>query len=141
MRRFLILISLLAALPGCKDRVDTAYRQRLDLYAKNEYGEALPFVLEAAEGGHKDGMAVLGAMYLFGRGVENDGRKAKQWLELAANKGQVDAHSILGIMYATGQGVARDIPNATKWLTRASEAGDKHAIRMLQMIEELSRSQ
>jgi TPR repeat protein len=86
-------------------------------------------------------MAVLGAMYLFGRGVENNGEKAKRWLELAANRGQVDAQSILGIMYATGQSVARNIPEATKWLTIASEAGDKHAIRMLQMIEEVPRSQ
>ena len=55
-------------------------RQGLDLYAKKDYGEALPFISEAAEGGHKDGMAVLGAMYLFGRGVQNDGAKAKYWL-------------------------------------------------------------
>jgi TPR repeat protein len=64
-----------------------------------------------------------------------DAKKATQWLELAAGRGQVDAQSILDIMYATGQGVARNIPEAKKWLTRASEAGDKHAIRMLQMIE------
>ncbi len=80
-------------------------------------------------------MAVLGAMYLFGRGVENDAEKATQWLESAAAKGQVDAQSILGIMYATGQGVTRNIPEAKKWLTIASEAGDRHAIRILQMIE------
>jgi TPR repeat protein len=60
--------------------VDATYRQGLDLYEKREYEEALPFLLEAAEAGHKDGMAVLGAMYLFGRGVENDAEKATQWL-------------------------------------------------------------
>ena len=59
----------------------------------------------------------------------------------SAGRGQVYAQSILGIMYATGQGVARNIPEATKWLTIASEAGDRHAIRMLHMIEGLPRSQ
>lgn len=63
----------------------------------------MPFILEAAEGGYKDGMAILGAMYLFGRGVENDGQKAEYWLKRAGGSGQVDAQSILGIMYATGQ--------------------------------------
>lgn len=102
--------------------MDTTYRQGLDLYEKKEYAEALPFILEAAEAGHKDGMAVLAAMYLFGQGVENDSEKAKQWLEVAATRGQVDAQSILGIMYATGQGGARNIPEAAKWLTRASRS-------------------
>jgi uncharacterized protein len=49
-------------------------------------------------------MTVLGVMYLFGRGVENDGQKAEYWLKKAAGSGQVDAQSILGIMYAAGQG-------------------------------------
>lgn len=135
MRSPLILISLLGALLSCTDRVDTTYRQGLDLYAEQEYGKALPFILEAAEAEHADGMAVLGAMYLFGRGVENDGQKAEYWLKRAAGNGQVDAQSILGIMYATGQGVPKNMAGAKEWLTRASEAGDKHAIRMLQMIE------
>lgn len=110
------------------------YRQGLDLYEQKKYGEAMPFIREAAEAGHKDGMTVLGAMYLFGRGVEHDGQKAEYWLKRAAGSGQVDAQSILGIMYATGQGVPRNIAGAKEWLTRVSEAGDKHAIRMLQMI-------
>ncbi|MBA3568414.1 MAG: sel1 repeat family protein [Pyrinomonadaceae bacterium] len=135
MRSSLILLSLLAALLSCTDPLDTTYRQGLDLYEKGEYGKALPFISEAAEAGHKDGMAILGGMYLLGRGVENNVEKATQWLELAAGKGQVEAQSMLGIMYATGVGVARDIPEAKRWLKSASEAGDKHAIRMLQMIE------
>ncbi|MGH9962431.1 MAG: tetratricopeptide repeat protein [Pyrinomonadaceae bacterium] len=135
IRSSLIFLSLLAALLGCTDRVGATYRQGLDLYAKKEYAEALPFIREAVQSGHKDGMAILGAMYLFGRGVENDGQKAEYWLKRAAGSGQVDAQSILGIMYATGQGVPRNIAGAKEWLTRASEAGDKHAIRMLRMIE------
>lgn len=135
MRSSLILISLLATLLSCTDRVDATYRQGLDLYAEREYGKALPFISKAAEAGHKDGMAMLGAMYLLGRGVKNNSEKATQWLELAAGKGHVQAQSILGIAYATGVGVARDIPEAKKWLKSASKAGDKHAIRMLRMIE------
>ncbi|MCA1600335.1 MAG: hypothetical protein LC776_01380 [Acidobacteria bacterium] len=61
MRSSVILIfSLLAALFGCTDRLDATYRQGLDLYSKKEYTEAMPFILEAAEAGHKDGMAVCG---------------------------------------------------------------------------------
>lgn len=104
MRSSVILLSLLAVLPGCTDRVDAIYLQGLAFYERREYGKALPFILEAVKGGDKDGMAVLGTMYLFGQGVQNDAKKATQWLEWAADRGQVDAQSILGIMYATGQG-------------------------------------
>lgn len=70
VRRSLALLSLLAAFLSCTDRVDVTYGQGLNLYANKKYGEALPFISEAAEAGHKDGMAILGAMYLFGRGVD-----------------------------------------------------------------------
>jgi TPR repeat protein len=109
VRRSLAFLSFLTVLLGCTDRADTIYLQGLAFYEKKEYEKALPFILAAVEGGDKDGMAVLGTMYLFGQGVENDAKKATQWLELAAGRGQVDAQSILGIMYATGQGVARNI--------------------------------
>lgn len=98
-----------------------------------------PFISEAAEVGHADGMSVLGTMYLFGRGVQADGVKAEAWLKRAARSGQVDAQSILGIMYATRQGVARNIPEAKEWLMKAAKAGDKHAIDMLRRIGGRSR--
>ena len=134
VRCSLAFLSLLAALLGCTDRVDALYSRGLDLYEKKHYDKALPFISEAAEAGHADGMSVLGAMYLFGRGVQEDGVKAEYWLKRAARSGQVDAQSILGIMYATGQGVARNIPEAKEWLTRAAKAGDQHAIDMLRRI-------
>ena len=134
LRCSLAFLALLAALLGCTDRVDALYRRGLDLYEKKQYDKALPFISEAAEAGNTDGMSVLGAMYLFGRGVQEDGRKAEFWLKRAARSGQIDAQSILGIMYATGQGVARNIPEAKEWLTRAARAGDQHAIDMLRRI-------
>lgn len=134
MRSSLVFLSLVSALLGCTDRADAVYRRGLDLYEKKQYDKALPFISEAAEAGHTDGMSVLGTMYLFGRGVQEDGVKAEAWLKRAARSGQVDAQSILGIMYATGQGVARNIPEAKEWLMRAAKAGDQHAIDMLRRI-------
>ncbi|MGH9196916.1 MAG: tetratricopeptide repeat protein [Acidimicrobiia bacterium] len=134
IRNSLVILSLLLAFLGCTDRADALYRRGLDLYQKKQYDKALPFILEAAEAGHTDGMSVLGAMYLFGRGVQDDGVKAEFWLKRAARSGQVDAQSILGIMYATGQGVARNIPKAKEWLVKAAKAGDQHAIDMLRRL-------
>jgi TPR repeat protein len=134
MRVGALLIWLLA-LSGCADPIENAYTRGIDAYAAQKYSEAEPFIRQAAEAGHIDGMSILGAMYLFGRGVPMDERQAEYWLLQAATKGSVDAQSILGIMYATGQGVKKNLTEAFKWLEPAAKGGDKQAKRMLEQIK------
>jgi len=73
-------------------------------------------------------------MYLYGNGVEKDGRKAETWLSRAADAGQVSAQSILETMYATGAGVPKNLQKAQKWLYKAAGKGDGHAIQMLNLL-------
>ncbi len=73
-------------------------------------------------------------MYLYGRGVKQDGREAEAWLLRAAEAGQVDAQSILGLMYTTGVGVEQDRAKAKRWLYPAANAGDRQAIQMLELL-------
>lgn len=134
MRVFILGITVLLALQSCSRPAGEAYSKGIDAYSRKQYAEAESFIRQAAERGHVDGMSILGAMYLFGRGVSMDGKQAEFWLLKAARAGSVDAQSIVGIMYATGQGVERNLPEARKWLERASQEGDKHAKEMLTLI-------
>lgn len=134
MRAFILGIISLLALPSCSRPEGDAYSKGIDAYSRKQYTEAEPFIRQAAERGHVDGMSILGVMYLFGQGIPADGNQAEYWLMKAARGGSIDAQSILGIMYATGQGVKRNLPEAKKWLERASREGDKHAKEMLTLI-------
>lgn len=134
IKRFIDALSCVAILAGCTSEIDDIYSRGIDAYANKRYAEAAPLIRRAAEANHVDGMSILGAMYLYGRGVEKDGRQAEVWLSRAAEAGQVSAQSILGMMYATGAGVLTDPKKAQKWLSAAAAKGDKHAIRMLDLL-------
>lgn len=82
----------------------------------------------AAEANYLDGMAILGVMYLYGKGLEKDGRKAETWLSRAAEAGQVSAQSILGMMHATGAGVPKNPQKAQKWLYKATSKPSRCSI-------------
>lgn len=131
--RRLCLFCLALLLCACADSTDAIYAKGIHAYSRGEYREAEPWIRQAATEGHRDGQAVLGVMYLYGRGVPVDGQQAEHWLLLAAEAGHVDAQSILGMMYATGAGVAIDRSKAHKWLSLAAQEGDKHATETLRL--------
>jgi len=62
----------------------------------------------AAEGGHTEGQARLGKMYLTGDRVEKDPKEAAIWLSAAGKKGHRDALRQLAEMYERGEGVEID---------------------------------
>ena len=129
---FLAAVAWLALIStGCSDPLDNIYARGIEAYSRGAYEEAEPWVRQAAERDHVDGQAILGVMYLHGRGVPFDGTQAEYWLRKSAEAGKVDAQSILGMMYATGYGVAPDRDKGYRWLTKAAEAGDKQAKEML----------
>ena len=56
------------------------------LYRAKKYEEAYPYLEQAASQGLKDAQAVLGYMYMWGLGVEQDNDKAIGWMGVAAKK-------------------------------------------------------
>ena len=91
------------------NKVDRTYTQGIDTYVAGNYIEAKKWIRRAAGEGSVDGMSIYGVMYLYGRGVAQDGGKAVYWLTRAAKAGEKDAQSLLGIMYAMGQGMDKDL--------------------------------
>lgn len=134
IKRLIGALSCLAILAACTNEIDDIYSRGINAYSNKRYADAAPLIERAAEANHVDGMAILGVMYLYGKGVEKDGHKAETWLARAAEAGQVSAQSILGMMYATGAGVPKNPQKAQKWLYAAAGKGDKHAIQMLDLL-------
>ena len=71
-------------------------------------------LLGKAEAGDLKAQYEVGIMYLKGKGVETDGRKARSWIGKAAERGVNKAVTRLGILYYKGEGGAKDYRQALK---------------------------
>ncbi len=104
------------------------------LFAMERTEEALAEARLAAEGGHRDGMYILGWSYLNGQGVTADAATGIDWLRKAAEAGSVLAMFQLGYCHDTGQGVPEDAATALSWFRRAALLGDPTARRNLAVL-------
>lgn len=84
--------------------------------------EAVHWLRKAAEQGHADAQADLGAMYAVGLGVQQDYVAGAAWLRQAAEKDHLEAQANLGMLYV-GSGLERNPVEGAKWLHRAAEKG------------------
>ncbi len=88
-----------------------------------DLGEAVRWLLRAAEEGYAGAQYELGVMYRQGHGVDRNNQTAVKWLQKAAEQGEASAQHNLGVHYEKGQGVPRDFPTAAMWYQRAAEQG------------------
>ncbi len=92
-------------------------------YERKDYRTALPLLRQAARAGHTQSQYLLGAMYLAGRGVDENRERAADWFELASMAGHIEAQYFLGGMYSGGFGRRRDDGRAADLYERAAEQG------------------
>jgi hypothetical protein len=75
------------------------------LYARQQYAQALPLFLKAAEGADGEAALYVGVMYDHGQGgLTKDDAQAAGWYRKAADAGNANGMSNLGSMYALGRG-------------------------------------
>ena len=84
-------------------------------------------VLAAADNGNATAQALVGTMYYYGYGLDQDYKKALFWYKLAAEFGEVSAQATLGRMYYLGHAVRQDLVQAHKWYDIASVNGHEDA--------------
>ncbi len=89
--------------------------------------QAVFWFCKAAEQDYAEAQRLLGFMYDFGRGVEQNSKQAVFWYSKAAEQGDATAQSNLGIMYSGGWGVENDEDQAVFWFQKAAEQGNKVA--------------
>ena len=82
-------------------------------------------IVQSLEKACKDGMAGncrrLAIMYLDGKGIRKNGKRAVELFRIACDKGEVSACYRLGIMFYKGQGVQRDLKSAAVFFGKACE--------------------
>jgi TPR repeat protein len=77
-----------------------------------------------ADHGDATSMNMLGWIYHYGEGVEQDYAKAREWYGRAANKGRTRAMNGLGLLYLKGLGVPQDYNKAREWFEKAAAKGE-----------------
>lgn len=92
-------------------------------YQAKAYAKAAEFWRPLAEKGDSAAQYLLGALYVDGKGVEQDDTTAFMWFERAANQGDARAQYNLGASYAEGAGVKKSEVDAAKWFRRAADQG------------------
>ena len=100
------------------------YSKGRELWQKEQYAEALPWLRKAAAQGSADAMFYLGVACDHGRGTPVDKAAAFGWFKKAAEQGDPDAQFRCGFMLRTGEGVDQDQTAAFGWYKKAAEQGD-----------------
>ncbi|MBF0177459.1 MAG: sel1 repeat family protein [Magnetococcales bacterium] len=81
-----------------------------------------------AEEGNPKAQHNLGALYMQGRGVEQDFKEAAKWLLLAAEQGDHLSQHNLGILNLRGLGTPVDHTAAFGWFSRAAVQGNPRSL-------------
>lgn len=85
----------------------------------------------SAENGDAKAMTEFGKCYYLGKGVEESGDKAFQWLSKAADGGNANAFYWLGACYQYGFGTAKDPAKAVELYTKGADLGDHESMNSL----------
>ena len=127
IRRGIVVLALLAALPGTPVAAAQTFNEAVAAYERSDYATAMRGFRVHAEQGHAEAQFDLGVMYANSLGVPENDIEAVKWYRKAAEQGLAIAQHYLGVMYAKGRGVPRNDQEAVKWYRRAAEQGDADA--------------
>ncbi len=115
----IIGLLLMVALPAWAD-FDAGERAYLAEDFEAAFREWSPLAAQ----GHDEAQNMLGFMYRWGQGVEQDFAKAREWYQRSANQGNARAQNNLGLVYRYGLGISKDYEKAFYWFLRAAEQGN-----------------
>ncbi len=101
---------------------------------RQNYREGVPKMMKAVEMGSVKAHYYVGLLYLYGDNVQQDSKRAFQYILKAANSGYKDATFQIAEMYNSGTGVAKDKVQARYWYERAGELGDTRAESRLRRL-------
>jgi len=108
----------------------------IDETVDDNYAQALKAYEQAAARGNALGIYNLGLMYLYGKGLPVDYKKAKDLFTEAAIKEVHEAMNQLGGIYFNGLGQSRDELQALAWYKKAAALGNSNALYQLGLLSE-----
>ena len=89
--------------------------------------EALKWFRAAAEQGSAEAQHMMGVIYVFGQGVQQDYAEAVKWFVKAAEQGDISSQYSLGVRYLKGDHVEKNYAEAVKWFALAAAQGSEQA--------------
>lgn len=127
VRIIFIAMGLLVSCMSYAQERDELYQQDAEKIRKllpdEKAREIFPNVLERARNGEAKAQEMLGSMYTFGVGTEQDDKKALYWMRKSADQGRAQAQHNLGVMYERGRCASRNDRQAAFWYGKAAEQG------------------
>ena len=96
-------------------QVTLGLRYKHGMQVRQNFGEALKWLLRASLQGNAFAQARLGAMYRDGLGVAQNYAEALKWFRKSAEQGNSTAQLALGFLYKEGKGVSQDEEEALRW--------------------------
>ena len=102
-------------------KLEDHYNYALCQCHRGEIIQGIENMRALAEWGYVNAQHFLGHMYLRGREVKKDDKRAFFWLQMAANQDHALSQYALGQMYRKGKGVDQDDGLATVWANKAAE--------------------
>lgn len=78
-------------------------------------------IFRDAQDGKADAQYKLGVMYEKGDGIDQDNKKAFEWISKAMNQKYADAFFKMGYYHANGIGVSQNLKQAIDWYTKFTE--------------------
>jgi uncharacterized protein len=105
--------------------------QALQHIQTGDYDAALQSLSAAARRGDAAALHLMGDLYLHGRGVEADPRRALRLYRGAEQAGHAPASTAIGVIYHDGIGVPEDRVKAYVQFTRAGGAASARTLRQI----------
>ena len=121
IRRGIVALALLAALPGTLVAAEQTFDEAVAAYERGDYATAMRGFRVHAEQGNAGAQVALGVMYDRGEGVPQNYIEAATWYRKAAEQGAAAAQYNLGLKHLDGEGVPEDDVEAVKWYRKAAE--------------------
>ena len=105
-------------------------------YENGEFRQAYTVFTNHADTTNPKALYYLSALYLSGKGVDQDEFMAFEYCKKAAEEGLVEAQFQLGVMYLDGVGTmnGENEVMALEWLWKAADNGHKHAKEMFDFV-------
>lgn len=98
-----------------------------EMMKSQNYEAAIEICLVHANQNNIDAQRLLGVMFDYGFGTQQDFLEAFKWYNMAAQQGDLKSMSALGYMYSSERYDFYDIERAFHWYTTAATRGDTHA--------------
>ena len=110
-----------------------------ELYQKGDYASARTLYEQAAALGSGEAMNMLGLLYQYARGVEEDPKAAFDWYGKAAAAGYSEGMANYGWCHSNSYGTDQDYEQARIWYEQAAALGNAKAMGNLGLLYRYAR--